>query len=74
MACLAGAGVAKPGMEALNLNLVVGRGEVCGFWGAWQGATTRNGATAQILCSLSTIFFDFSIFCIMQEVHRIENY
>src|SRR5687768_1478707 len=29
------------------LNPVVGRGGVCGFWGAGQGATTRNGATAQ---------------------------
>src|SRR5687768_16561661 len=29
------------------LNPVVGRGGVSGFWGAGQGATTRNGATAQ---------------------------
>ena len=34
-------------IEMLNLNPVVGRGGVTGFWGAGQGATTRNGATAQ---------------------------
>jgi hypothetical protein len=33
-------------MNPIILNPVVGRGEVCGFWGAGQGATTRN-ATAQ---------------------------
>jgi len=31
----------------LNLNPVIGRGGACSFWGAGQGATTRNGATAQ---------------------------
>jgi len=33
--------------DFIILNPAVGRGGVCGFWGAGQGATTRNGATAQ---------------------------
>jgi len=33
--------------KRIILNPVVGRGEVYGFWGAGQGATTRNGATAK---------------------------
>ena len=36
---------------------------MCGFWGAGQGATTRNGATAKILCLLSTLFSDFFASC-----------
>ena len=34
-----------------NLNPVVGRGGVCGFWGAGQGATTRNGHSIPRSCN-----------------------
>ena len=34
-----------------NLNPVVGRGDVCGFWGAGQGATTRNGYSISRRCN-----------------------
>src|SRR5665213_1730221 len=37
---------AKPEVPII-LNPAVGRGGVCSFWGAGQGATTRNGATAK---------------------------
>ena len=32
-----------PQSGQFNLNPAVGRGGVYGFWGAGQGATTRNG-------------------------------
>ena len=35
----------------LNLTPVVGRGEVYGFWGAGQGATTRNGRSIPRSCN-----------------------
>ncbi|MEO6432113.1 MAG: hypothetical protein ABIO50_10225, partial [Nitrosospira sp.] len=37
--------------QRLNLNPVVGRGEVYGFWGAGQGATTRNGRSIPRSCN-----------------------
>ena len=33
------------------LDSSVGRGGVCGFWGAWQGATTRNGCSIPRSCT-----------------------
>ncbi|MDN5753965.1 MAG: hypothetical protein L0H15_11955, partial [Nitrosospira sp.] len=39
------------GYFRFNLNPVVGRGEVCGFWGAGQGATTRNGRSIPRSCN-----------------------
>ena len=36
-----------PVVVEIILNPAVGRGGACGFWGAGQGATTRNGATPQ---------------------------
>ena len=37
---------------AMVLNPAVGRGGVCGFWGAGQGATTRNGHSIQGVATL----------------------
>ena len=36
---------------SVNLETSVGRGGVCGFLGAWQGATTRNGHSIPRSCN-----------------------